>query len=213
MNRTEFGLKKLKVAEIFYSLQGEGVRAGTAAVFVRLAGCNLNCSWCDTDHREMIRYTEGEIADRVYALGGPHHCRHVVITGGEPYTQPLWLLVTTLQSRGFVVQIETNGTLWQNVCPDHITVSPKKGHEVRSEFLEMHYHKPPWLERIEFKHVIGSPEDLKDLIFPASLQPCDFGAKGFINNAAALQLCIDKVKEEPHLWRLSVQLHKLIGIR
>lgn len=111
----------LPVNEIFYSLQGEGRFTGTPATFIRLAGCNLSCPFCDTDHR---RATPTAIDDIVRAaLRNPS--RHVIVTGGEPSIHDIAPLVDMLHAHGFFVQVETNGT---NPLPDtidFITCSPK----------------------------------------------------------------------------------------
>ena len=105
--------------EIFYSLQGEGPALGTPSVFLRLALCNLICTWCDTkytwdwrayDYREeVVELTREDVMDAVQA----HGCRHLVITGGEPLIQQRALapLIDGLKSRGFSFEVETNGTI------------------------------------------------------------------------------------------------------
>jgi len=99
----------MRICEIFVSLQGEGTDAGTPCTFVRLAGCNLRCSYCDTEYafhggKEM---SDGEISDTVSGLG----CRRVCITGGEPLLQDVRSLCNLLRSEGFHVKLETNGSL------------------------------------------------------------------------------------------------------
>ncbi|HTY80605.1 MAG TPA: 7-carboxy-7-deazaguanine synthase QueE [Candidatus Bathyarchaeia archaeon] len=101
-----------RVAEVFYSIQGEGVTAGLPAVFVRLQGCTVGCSWCDT------RYSwdpEGGRPVDVEALtleASAFPCRHAVVTGGEPLESPLFApLVRSLISAGFTLEVETSGTL------------------------------------------------------------------------------------------------------
>jgi len=124
------GVTNLFVKEVFPTLQGEGPLTGTPAVFVRLAGCNLKCWYCDTDFLGGTRFTVPQILAAVgeecppSSVGG----RLVVLTGGEPFAQNLVPLVTSLLGNKYRVQIETAGTLWQNL-PEHpdlcIVVSPK----------------------------------------------------------------------------------------
>lgn len=121
----------LKVNEIYPSIQGEGLLIGLPAVFIRLQGCNLRCLWCDQP--SALSFSEGganlkveQILDKV----SEYKIRHVVITGGEPFAQEgLTTLVKELVQRDYSVQIETNGTLWQEglerVENLHITCSPK----------------------------------------------------------------------------------------
>ncbi|MDO4222120.1 MAG: 7-carboxy-7-deazaguanine synthase QueE [Akkermansia sp.] len=119
--------------EIFHSLQGEGVRTGVPAVFLRLAGCNLHCRWCDTKHSWApgLECGEDEITRRILAFG----CPALVVTGGEPLLQQdaLQRLLPLLPPRGeFYIEVETNGTLLP--CRalaervDQWNVSPKLGH-------------------------------------------------------------------------------------
>ena len=115
----------MKVNEIFYSLQGEGYWTGTPAVFVRLSGCNLRCSFCDTAHEAGEPLTEAAIVEAV----AQYPARHVVITGGEPSLSLTASLVDALHTIGRFVAVETNGTrpLPDNV--DWITLSPKDAFE------------------------------------------------------------------------------------
>lgn len=117
---------KYPVNEIFKSRQGEGYNVGKEAVFVRLAGCNLSCPWCDTDHVANSIVDSFELVHRVKA----HHCPSVIITGGEPTLQPLDELSFALRRVGIKwIGIETNGTT--DVSPfrglvDYISESPKR---------------------------------------------------------------------------------------
>ncbi len=121
----------LTLNEIYETIQGEGLLVGTPSLFIRVQGCNLRCTWCDQP--EALEFKGGtpitleEILER--ARRSPF--RHVVITGGEPFTEPnLGKLAKTLLKEGFSVQIETNGTLWNEELEEvvqkvHITCSPK----------------------------------------------------------------------------------------
>lgn len=118
----------LWLQEIFYSLQGEGPFIGQPAVFVRLAGCNLRCFWCDTDFESSAwRPNLAEILEKIEELR-PESCRLIVLTGGEPLRQNIVPLTEALIDCGFTVQIETNGTLPQ-ALPDTaqcvVVCSPK----------------------------------------------------------------------------------------
>lgn len=127
----------LSVHSVFYTLQGEGPFSGHPAVFLRLAGCNLQCPGCDTeytqgaqamDFRELRRWVDREASKPI----GPTPCPLVVITGGEPFRQNLLPLLQELQDAGYTVQIETNGTLppcdlEQLFHPVTVVCSPKTG--------------------------------------------------------------------------------------
>lgn len=118
----------LWIQEIYYSLQGEGPLTGHPSIFVRLAGCNLKCFWCDTDFESSgWKPTLSEIVNLVRELKTAE-CDLVVITGGEPLRQNIAPLVKVLLEEGMKVQLETNGTLWVDL-PEHenlyIVCSPK----------------------------------------------------------------------------------------
>lgn len=121
----------IKINDIFYSIQGEGVRVGTPTIFVRFSGCNLCCEWCDTrHHKPSIEMTIPEIIARVKKLssGG---CKEVCITGGEPslQTNELELLIIHLDDAGYKISIETNGTIPFRAFGFHsprLVISPKR---------------------------------------------------------------------------------------
>ena len=207
------------VKEIFYTLQGEGANAGTPAVFCRFAGCNLwsgreadragaTCDFCDTDFVGTDgpgggRFADAEaLADAVLAAwpaGSTVH-RFVVCTGGEPLLQLDRAAVEAFHRRDFRVAIETNGTLAAPEGVDWICVSPKAdaalaqeaGDELKLVFPQAAA-PPERFERLDFAHFF--------------LQPMD-GPDREANTRAAVRYCL----EHPR-WRLSIQSHKVIGIR
>lgn len=123
--KSTWDLEQLDVVEVFPTLQGEGPHAGKRAVFVRLAGCNLQCPGCDTNYTRGRRYrSPQEVLEMIEAVSPPFSEERrelVVITGGEPFRQALSPLLFLLLRRGFHVQIETNGTLDPNRDPGFIT--------------------------------------------------------------------------------------------
>ena len=126
----------LDVHSIFYTIQGEGPFSGFPAVFIRLAGCNLQCPWCDTEYTQGRRLAHPEVvAQYVHSLSLPKGL--VVITGGEPFRQNLTSLLTHLDKLGHLVQIETNGTL------------------APSEF---HYSKYPRMDHYHGVYIVCSPK-------------------------------------------------------
>lgn len=188
----------MKVNEIFYSLQGEGYFTGTAAVFVRLAGCNLACTFCDTDHREFTEMTEQAIVDTVCTFPS----NHVVITGGEPSLQLTSSLIDRLHAAGKFVQIETNGTIpppngidWVTCSPKAATLAVESVDELKLLYLN------PGQDLSAYDHVTARIR---------ALQPCDTGNPE--RNAAITAAAVAAVKADPR-WRLSLQTHKLIHIR
>lgn len=200
------------VKEIFPTLQGEGVQAGRAAVFLRFAACNLwngreedraaaICGFCDTDFTGGEKFPDAEtLAERVaglWPLGGGS--RLVVMTGGEPALQLDGVLVAALHDRGFQVAIETNGTLPLPSGLDWICVSPKAGTTLavtKGDELKLIYPQigapPDAFEYLDFTHFL--------------LQPMD-GPNRDINTREAIRHCLTHPR-----WRLSLQTHKIIGI-
>lgn len=191
----------MKVNEIFYSLQGEGFHTGTAAVFVRLSGCNLRCPFCDTDHVSGKEMTEDEIADATKHYPAPL----VVITGGEPSLFLTASLVDKLHQNGKTVAVETNGThaLPENV--DWITLSPKDA------FLP---NARPLLTSCSELKVVFDGNPLPDYSHIKAeylfLQPCDTGDA--LRNSEIIGLAVSYIQSHPE-WRLSLQTHKIINIQ
>ena len=188
-----------RVNEVFYSIQGEGAFAGTPAVFVRFSGCNLACPWCDTDHTHAEEMTRDELEDAVRALLKDRDGAIVVLTGGEPALQlhddePLF--------RGFGcrVCIETNGTLPVPTWVDWVTVSPKnelspvvpRANELKFVFEPEHI--PYYLSMQE----AGCEKRIQPLA----------RKDGTTNLAEALEFVLAHPR-----FKLSVQLHKIIGVR
>ncbi len=206
------------VKEMFLTLQGEGVQAGRRAVFVRFAGCNLwsgreqdrataVCRFCDTDFVGTDGLGGGKFADAAALVaavegfwGEGSARRFVVLTGGEPMLQVDDALVDALHAAGFAIAIESNGTLAVHPGIDWVCISPKAGSETvqrHGDELKLVWPQPGTaIEAIEgwdFKHFL--------------LQPLD-DAAGEANVAAAMAV----VMERPR-WRLSLQTHKLLGLR
>ena len=116
----------MKIAEVFYSIQGEGALAGVPSVFVRTSGCNLRCTWCDTPYASWAPEGEtrqlGPLVDEVAGYGA----RHVVVTGGEPMIAPgICELTERLRALGLHITIETAGTVFAPVACDLMSISPK----------------------------------------------------------------------------------------
>jgi 7-carboxy-7-deazaguanine synthase len=168
----------VKIAEIFYSIQGEGALVGVPSVFVRTSGCNLRCTWCDTPYTSW--QPEGEelgvqqIAARVKTFGSSH----VVITGGEPMIAPeIAQLTEAISQLGAHITIETAGTIYQHVDCDLMSISPKlanstpwerDGGRWAAQHERLRY-RPEILKRLiaeydyQIKFVVASPNDLGEI--------------------------------------------------
>jgi organic radical activating enzyme len=188
------------LAEIFYSVQGEGAWTGAPAVFVRLAGCNLACSFCDTDYSLRFFAPVPAIVAQVRELGGD--CPMVILTGGEPLAQTETpALIAALRADGRRVHIESNGTIDVVLPPDvWLTVSPKE---------RLH---PAMAARADEAKLIvdGRVPDEWVAAFPAGT-PIGLQPEG--NKPSNVALAVAAVKRFPARFRLSLQTHKYIGLR
>ena len=199
-------MRVFRVNNIFYSLQGEGRNTGRAAVFIRFAGCNLRCSFCDT---EFNTYREMSGEDILAAISGyPSH--FVVLTGGEPTLQVDEAFVDLLHQQGYEVAMESNGTRPAPQNLDWLTVSPKEGGKWDKNNDNC---RQPDEIKIVFDDEINPEEVIahSSFLIPPLLylQPCDTGDAE--RNRVITQACVDYIKAHPR-WRLSLQTHKLIDI-
>jgi 7-carboxy-7-deazaguanine synthase len=213
------------VKEIFYTLQGEGAQAGRASVFCRFSGCNLwsgreedrsraVCQFCDTDFvgtgPDGGKFgSASELADAIARCWGgppgdsdrtPGREKYVVCTGGEPLLQLDDALIEALHDRGFDVAVETNGTRPAPASLDWICVSPKAGApfvQTTGSELKLVYPQenapPEKFAALDFRHFFLQPMDGPDIER---------------NTEDAIEYCL----RHPQ-WRLSIQTHKLVGIR
>lgn len=194
--------RQYKVNEIFYSVQAEGKNSGRAAAFVRMSGCNLKCDFCDTDHEQFGFMTKRQIEDGVNRIAPMSSM--VVITGGEPTIQ---LTDEEPMFQGRYVAIETNGILEPPHWVNWITVSPKtklgtdklcRANELKflyGQFTEEYLKEVwEWTKTLTFK-------------IPCYIQPmADKDGKFDVNP------CIEFIRKNPG-WRLSLQWHKIFGVR
>lgn len=189
----------ITVAEEFYSLQGEGRHTGTATYFVRLAGCDAGCPWCDS--REA--WDGGEPADEtsIVSRAAASGASVVVVTGGEPLMQNLSELTSTIHEHSLRAHLETSGTHLLSGDFDWVCLSPKR-------------HCPPlFFDADEMKIVIVSEDDF------AWAEECAARArKGCLLylqpewNSDIVPLIVGYILKNPH-WRLSLQTHKYIDIQ
>ncbi|AFP84556.1 7-carboxy-7-deazaguanine synthase QueE [secondary endosymbiont of Ctenarytaina eucalypti] len=217
--------------EIFQTLQGEGYFTGVPAIFIRLQGCPVQCSWCDTKHtwqqdvtdqvtlREAplkkkdnstwANLTAEEMITIIFQQGWT--AQHVVITGGEPCLHDLMPLTYALEQQGFSCQIETSGTQYIHCTPKTwVTVSPK---------IDMRKGLPVLLQAInrsdEIKHLVARQRDIEELdellkTLNDAKQPV-ISLQPISQKEAANRLCIETCISRN--WRLSIQTHKYLNIK
>ncbi len=166
----------MKIAEVFYSVQGEGKLVGMPSVFVRTSGCNLRCKWCDTPYTswkpEGVARDVDSLVAEVMAFGA----RHVVVTGGEPMIAPEVVLLTeSLRARGLHITVETAGTVYAAVACDLMSISPKLANSTPDDAKWGAVHErtriqPEVLRRLmaeyayQLKFVVAEPEDLAEIV-------------------------------------------------
>lgn len=227
------------VHSIFYTIQGEGPFAGMPAIFLRMAGCNLRCYWCDTDFSEenATEYTPAALAEKLFQVSHESKCDLVVITGGEPLLQPIDLLLWHQSLVHCKFQIETAGTVWPNMgasifkyvrSTPTIVCSPKTPLVVE-ELRNRHSAFDIYWKYIVRADEAVSPEDGLPL-YPTQLhgrrqQPVYRPHSSTPRQRIFVQACdqgepyANKQNQElaaeiamKYGYRLSVQLHKVVGV-
>lgn len=198
-------MKTYTVNEIFHSLQGEGIRAGTPNIFLRFAGCNERCTiethgfYCDTDFESGRKLAVAEIVAELREAGPG--CDWIVLTGGEPALQVDCEMIDGLHEAGYKLAIETNGTIALPEGLDWITVSPKTAeHTIRQRTAD------------EVKYVQAYGQGIPETVVQADHYLISPAFEGDHLDPKTLAWCIDLVKNNPP-WRLSVQMHKAWGVR
>jgi 7-carboxy-7-deazaguanine synthase len=169
----------MRISEIFYSVQGEGVLSGVPSVFVRTSGCNLRCTWCDTPYTSWNPEGEDCTIESILAAVQRHSASHVVVTGGEPMIAPeIVQLTRELKRLEQHITIETAGTVFKPVVCDLMSISPKLSNSTpltreEGRWAEQHERlrlQPEILRELmksydyQLKFVVASPEDLPELL-------------------------------------------------
>lgn len=205
-------MKKLKVKEIFHSIQGEGAHAGEASIFIRLSGCNHNCAYCDTDWTGGEEFSVEEIWNIIHS---DIKSKKIIWTGGEPLLQLDSAVIRYFNYRGYKQSIETNGSIPLPRGLDYVVCSPKVDEKTLNENFEDG-------EINEFRYPIGvfegvvyEPPKISDL--PKAdyyfVSPIFVGEphKRLEIDEKNLKIAIGFVKRNPE-WRLSIQQQKIWGI-
>lgn len=192
----------LKVKEIFYSLQGEGGRQGEASIFVRLSGCNMKCDFCDTDFSEGEDMSPEQILSQIRYFP----CQWIVWTGGEPTLQLTDECLLFFRRAGYRQAVESNGSSRLSSLPDYTVVSPKGNTDYARKInpfideLRLPIRKNDMIPQIESlpeaKHYFLSP------VFSDHPEETEEN----------IDYCVRQIMQNTQ-WRLSLQIHKLIGIK
>jgi 7-carboxy-7-deazaguanine synthase len=203
----------LKISEIFPSIQGEGLRQGELTLFIRLAGCNLKCDFCDTKYAWISGQDMAvtRVLDKVKKIYNSFPTRWICLTGGEPLLQSVEGLVRRLKAEGFKIQVETNGTIYRRMAVNWYTVSPKSPE---------YFYQPEYRKKANEVKVIVT----KSLNFgvlqrlrrefpektPLLLQP---QSNRKWSGERAMKLLRQTLEANLNNIRLSVQIHKIFGWR
>ncbi|MFH5884990.1 7-carboxy-7-deazaguanine synthase QueE [Halalkalibaculum sp. DA3122] len=205
LNAESFGEEEYPLMEDFYTIQGEGAHTGKAAYFIRTAGCDVNCWWCDVkeswDEDAHPRVAVEEIVRRARESGAPM----AVITGGEPLLHNLDPLTYRLREAGLSVHIETSGSSPLSGYLDWITLSPKRFKEPVEEIF-------PYVD--ELKVVVLRQKDIEWAEKNADKCPDDTTLllQPEWDTPSSMELIVDYVKKNPK-WGISLQTHKFLGVR
>lgn len=191
----------MKINEIFYSIQGEGFFAGAPAVFIRFAGCNLKCPFCDTQHQQGKEMSEDEIVAEVNQYKRPL----LVMTGGEPTLQATESLIDKFHKNGWFISIETNGTHEPPKNVDWITLSPKTSYVAHAEIKIKQANEIKFV--VDETHLPETYDVVTQILY---IQPCDTGDP--VRNRKINEICINYVKQHPQ-WKISLQMQKILQVR
>ncbi|AXJ01060.1 Organic radical activating enzyme [Cyclonatronum proteinivorum] len=200
----DFDSVEYPIMEHFYTIQGEGAHSGRAAYFIRTAGCDVKCWWCDVkdswDASKHPRLKTGMVADLAKASGAAF----VVVTGGEPLLHDLLPLTSSLKARGLEVHIETSGSSPLSGQLDWITLSPKRFKKPVDEIY-------PYVD--ELKVVVLTKKDLTWAEEHAA--KCPVGTRLLLqpewDTPKSMPLIVDYVKANPQ-WGISLQTHKFLNV-
>lgn len=195
----------LFVSEYFYSLQGEGANSGRAAFFIRLSGCKVFCEWCDSKNSWGVESGTQMSIEKICSEISNSGAKIAIITGGEPMLQNLELLCSEIRNIGVEVHLETSGSEPFSGKFDWITLSPKRLKTCREEYYE---------KASELKIVIESEKDFinAELMAKKVNENCIISLQAEWNRRAEILPKIIKYIKNNNNWRLSLQIHKFIGI-
>jgi len=205
----------LKINEVFWSFQGEGLRAGFPAIFIRFAGCSLQCPYCDTKNswETGISVPMADILSEVEKYREKYPQSQVVITGGEPLEQDLSTIVTELKKKNFFLSIETNGLHYQDLPIDWWTVSPKDGtgYSIHRDLVKkINEVKLIVNKNLSIDVIRKIREKVKEKEVPIFLQPGGNDKSRYKNTFLLFQRCQEEGIENINA---GIQLHKIYAVK
>ncbi|MGM0472232.1 MAG: 7-carboxy-7-deazaguanine synthase QueE [Bacillota bacterium] len=196
---------KFQINEIFQSYQGEGYNTGKRVIFVRFAGCNLNCSWCDTDFNCQTTLSRSELIAKLKN----YQAQSIILTGGEPTEQQLAALIPKLKAEGYWVGVETNGTnSITNLELDYIALSPKL-----NQPLEIKQQQADEVRVVVKDITVADLIEVESLISAVRYYLSPVEEAGNFNFRATFELLNEINQKGDNDWQLSLQVHKLAGIK
>ena len=198
---------KFPVMEFFYTIQGEGYNTGKAAFFIRLAGCDVGCVWCDVKESWDAGKHSIKTIDELITEIKKTPAKNVVITGGEPCMYNLENLTTTLKQNGYNIWLETSGAYIITGSFDWICLSPKKFKKpLTKNFSAAHELKVVVFNKTDFKWA-----EENALLLPENSHCKLFIQPEFSNFGKVMPEIIEYTKQNPH-WQISLQTHKIINV-
>jgi organic radical activating enzyme len=206
----------LKINEIFWSFQGEGLRFGVPSVFLRLAGCSFHCPYCDTktswDNKNGSSLSIEEILSKIEKHMKKYPQSQVVITGGEPLEQDLSEITATLKKKNHFLSIETNGVYFQDLPIDWWTVSPKdvSDYDIHKDLLKKINEVKLIVNKNLTIDVIKRIRSLLPHLIPIFLQPETNDKQRYENTFSLFCQCQEEKLENV---RAGIQLHKIYSVR
>lgn len=200
---------QFNIVEIFESLQGEGFNTGMPSIFIRFGKCNLACPWCDTNYNQYQPYSLSQIMAKVRSFSA----KNIIITGGEPTIVPhLSLLLEQLKAEGYFLAIETNGLKPIPPQIDYIATSPKRlyQHKYRQRCIPFAHE----VRIVADDDVLAFCEQIETTIEAQHyyLSPCENNGEMNLEQTIRQLGLLNQRPNKPK-WQLSIQTHKLVGIR
>ena len=214
-------MSEIHLNDVFDTIQGEGANSGRRALFVRLPFCNLACPWCDTEFNSFTKWSEEQFKEVALSFVGPNAL--AVVTGGEPSMHKhAPTVVRLLKSCGYQIAMESNGQFLAPMGVDHLTISPKRWHskdvsDLSKKFQFDHRNRPGEIKLVVdgedvFEAAKRIQNDWAAQKFDFAGEPLFFLSPEWNEREKWLPQIVEFVQQNPR-WRISLQTHKLLGVK